>query len=195
MNNENNSNESRRMVTIDIVKANQFAVGLLVGTTLVMLFFFFMIWPKAFNLATFKDLLSPTKVLLFVGAMMVGIVLHELIHGITFACFAPSGWKSISFGVIWKMLTPYCHCDEPISLRYYQKAALMPCVLLGIVPTMVAMYISSLWLLALGVFFIAAAAGDLWMAWLLTKEDPRCKVLDHPSEAGLYLYPPEDQVN
>ena len=93
------------------------------------------------------------------------------------------------------MLTPYCHCNEPISLRYYQKAALMPCVLLGIVPTMVAMYISSLWLLALGVFFIAAAAGDLWMAWLLTKEDPRCKVLDHPSEAGFYLYPPEDQVN
>ncbi len=23
-------------------------------------------------------------------------------------------WKD-SFGVIWKMLTPYCHCDEPCT--------------------------------------------------------------------------------
>ena len=38
-----------------------------------------------------------------------------------------------------------------------------------------------------GIFFIAAAAGDIWMTWLLTKEDRHSLVLDHPSEAGFYI--------
>ena len=51
----------------------------------------------------------------------------------------------------------------------------------------VAMFIGNLPLLAWGLFFIAAAAGDIWMTWLLTKEDPKSMVLDHPTEAGFYI--------
>ena len=32
-----------------------------------------------------------------------------------------------------------------------------------------------------------SAAGDIWMTWLLTKENPKSMVLDHPSEAGFYI--------
>ena len=28
---------------------------------------------------------------------------------------------------------------------------------------------------------------DIWMTWLLTKENPKSMVLDHPSEAGFYI--------
>ena len=35
------------------------------------------------------------------------------------------------------------------------------------------MFIGNLPLLAWGIFFIAAAAGDIWMTWLLTKENPK----------------------
>ena len=42
-------------------------------------------------------------------------------------------------------------------------------------------------MLAWGIFFIASAAGDIWMTWLLTKENPKSMVLDHPSEAGFYI--------
>ena len=48
--------------------------------------------------------------------------------------------------------------------------------------------IGSLPLIIFGVLLIAAAAGDIWMAWLLTKENPRSMVLDHPSEAGFYVF-------
>ena len=51
----------------------------------------------------------------------------------------------------------------------------------------VAMFIGNLPLLAWGLFFIAAAAGDIWMTWLLTKEDSKSMVLDHPTEAGFYI--------
>jgi hypothetical protein len=43
-----------------------------------------------------------------------------------------------------------------------------------------------------GLLYIAAAAGDIWMAWLLQKENPQSTVLDHPSEAGFYIYDEEE---
>ena len=110
-----------------------------------------------------------------------------VIHGLTWACFAKNGWKSISFGVWWKVLTPYCHCNEPMPIPNYMIAAMMPCIVLGVIPAVVALFIGSLPMLAWGIFFIAAAAGDIWMTWLLTKENPKSMVLDHPSEAGFYI--------
>ena len=66
--------------------------------------------------------------------VIVGIVVHELIHGLTWACYAKRGWKSISFGVMWKLLTPYCHCDEPMHISGYMMGAMMPCIILGCHP-------------------------------------------------------------
>jgi hypothetical protein len=174
-----------RMVAIDIVKANIFAVVIMVVAAIVFLVPFFWIWkdkkPIDELLGGFGDW-SITFIL-----VIVGIVVHELIHGLTWACYAKSGWKSISFGVMWKLLTPYCHCDEPMRIHGYMMGAMMPCVILGIIPAVAALFIGSLPMLAWGILFIAAAAGDIWMTWLLTKENPKSMVLDHPSEAGFYI--------
>lgn len=107
---------------------------------------------------------------------------------ITWACFAPGGWKSISFGVIWKMLTPYSHCNEPMRPRPYIVGALMPLILLGIIPAIICLISGSLSLLVWSIIFIAAASRDIWMAWLLRKERPDSTVLDHPSQARFYLF-------
>ena len=172
-------------VAIDIVKANIFAVVIMVVAAIVFLVPFFWIWkdkkPIGELLGGFGDW-SITFIL-----VIVGIVVHELIHGLTWACYAKSGWKSISFGVMWKLLTPYCHCDEPMHISGYMMGAMMPCIILGVIPAIVALFIGSLPMLAWGIFFIAAAAGDIWMTWLLTKENPKSMVLDHPSEAGFYI--------
>lgn len=177
---------NRRKVAIDLIKANIFAVVIMCVVGIVFVLLFFLIWhgrrPISGLLGT-----TPTWIALFLG-LFVGIAVHELIHGITWAYFAQRGWKSISFGIIWKYLTPYCHCDEPMLIRPYQLACLMPCFVLGVIPSILALFIGSLPLLLWGIFFIAAAAGDLWMAWLLTKENPKSLVLDHPSEAGFYIY-------
>ena len=174
-----------RKVAIDIVKANIFAVVIMVVSAVVFLVPFFWIWvgkkPIGELLGGFGDW---SVTFIFV---IVGIVVHELIHGITWACYAKSGWKSISFGVMWKLLTPYCHCDEPMRIHGYMMGAMMPCIVLGVIPAVIALFIGSLPLLAWGIFFIAAAAGDIWMTWLLTKENPKSMVLDHPSEAGFYI--------
>ena len=178
--------EGSKKVVIDIVKANVFGVVLMVVSAILFLVPFFLIWkdrkPISTMLVEFGDSIPVLLVLMFVG-----IVVHELIHGLTWAYFAKNGWKSISFGVMWKMLTPYCHCDEPMSIPGYMCGAMMPCIVLGVIPAVAALFIGSLPLLAWGVFFIAAAGGDIWMTWLLTKENPKSMVLDHPSEAGFYI--------
>ena len=174
-----------RKVTIDIVKANVFGMVVLIVSAIAFFVPFVLIWKGR----------KPTNELvggvsewgLSFVLLIVGVVVHELIHGVTWACYAKSGWKSISFGVMWKFLTPYCHCSEPMHVRGYIMGAMMPCVILGIVPAVAALCIGSLPLLMWGIIFIAAAAGDIWMTWLLTKEDPHSLVLDHPSEAGFYI--------
>ena len=184
--------EIGRKVAIDLGKANVFAIVIMVVSAVVLLVPFFLIWHGR------KDIVElfagPTEWFIVLPVIVVGIVVHELIHGLTWACYAKRGWKSISFGVMWKMLTPYCHCDEPLSIPGYMMGAMMPCIVLGIIPSIVALFIGSLPLLAWGIFFISAAAGDIWMTWLLTKEDPKNMVLDHPTEAGFYIIEEEDAL-
>ena len=182
--------ENGRKVTINIMKANVFAVVLMLVSAIVLVVPYILIWRGQWstdNVKSFFDTL-PLHSGLFLILLVVGIVVHELIHGITWACFAPSGWRSISFGVMWKMLTPYCHCNEPMRPRPYIIGALMPLVVLGIIPAVICLISGSLFLLVWSIIFIAAAGGDIWMAWLLAKESPDCTVLDHPSEAGFYVF-------
>lgn len=111
-----------RKVSIDIIKANVFAVVLMTVLGIAFLVLFILIWKGR---KPTDELIGgfPEWSILF-ALMLVGVIVHELIHGLTWACYAKSGWNSISFGVIW---------------------------------------------------------------WLLTKENPKSLVLDHPTEAGFYI--------
>lgn len=180
-------NEAKgRKVAINIVSANVFSIVLLIVSGVVFIVPFYLIWGKA-GLESERSMFGFAGLWLLI-AFLVGIVVHELLHGITWACYAKGGWKSISFGVMWKMLTPYCHCNEPMGVKAYLAGALMPLLLLGIIPAVVSLIIGSIPLLAWGILFIAAASGDIWMSWLLTKEDPESTILDHPTEAGFYVF-------
>ena len=181
--------ENGRKVTINLVKANVFAMVLMVVVAIGLLIPYILIWRDQWQQGEVDRFLgTPVTWGVFAIGLFVGIVVHELIHGLTWAYFAKDGWKSISFGVIWKMLTPYCHCNAPMRPRPYIIGALMPLIVLGIIPALIALAIGSLPLLFWGIIFIAAAGGDIWMAWLLTKERADCMVLDHPSEAGFYVF-------
>ena len=121
-------------------------------------------------------------------ALTIGLVIHELIHGIFFAKYASKGFKSVKFGVLLKMLTPYCHCKEPLKIKHYIIALLAPLVILGILPAIVGILIGNLGLTIFGIFFSGTAAGDLMIYNLIKKENPEDYVQDHPSEAGYYIF-------
>ena len=177
-----------RKVSIDLVKANIFALVLLFVSAVVFLVPFFLIWRgDSFSFGIPNFISGGLGVMCFLLLFAVGIAVHEFIHGMTWACCAKKGWKSISFGVIWKMLTPYCHCSEPLQVKAYVMGALMPCILLGIIPSLIGLFIGWFTLMLWGILFISVAAGDIWIVWLLSKETSAVMVLDHPSEAGFYV--------
>ena len=127
----------------------------------------------------------------FVLLLVVGIVVHELIHGITWLLLTHKEFSHLSFGFLPGGV--YCHIDVPMPKRQYVIGALMPLLLIGIVPTLVAFCIGSLLWLLLGIVFIVSAAGDMMIVWAIRKEPTDTLVYDHPSEAGCYIYHKTEQ--
>jgi len=177
---------TRRVLTVSIAKAN--AVGALVALVPAVAF---TVWFILRNGTTaFLDL-QMVEMLLIGILMFAMIIVHEGIHGLTWAIFSPMHMKQIEFGYIKEMLTPYCYCGAPLKRPAYLTGSLMPCILLGFVPCTVACLCSwTAWLL-LGFVMILGAAGDLLISLKLVmvkrgKKELLC--LDHPSECGLILF-------
>lgn len=175
-----------RKLTVNLTWANVFSLLVLVVVLVPTSILWNFLWGVSFDLFA-----SGTGVLFFLVLFLSGIVVHELIHGLTWAYFAKSGWESISFGVLWKMLTPYCHCSEPLQVKPYIIGALMPLFVLGIVPWVIGLAIGSFLTTLFGAFYIMAASGDILVAWKLRHEDAKCTVLDHPTEPGCIIYEEE----
>ncbi|QIH35635.1 DUF3267 domain-containing protein [Sphingobacterium sp. DR205] len=138
------------------------------------------------------EITSLSSALLGVLVVVIGVVVHELIHGITWSCYIKNGFRSIKFGVLMKMLTPYCHCKEPLRVKQYIIGALMPSIILGIIPIIYAWFSGNTNILLFAIFFTASAAGDFMIVQLIWREDMRSLVLDHPSEAGCFIYKKKD---
>ena len=192
-------NFKKEKKTVALAKANIYGILLLIPTAIIYLTPFYFLWKEKLTLEAFNNLFVDFGVtsglltgLLFLLVVMVGVVLHELIHGITWAIFAKNGFQSIKFGILKEMLTPYCHCQEPLRLRQYMLGAMMPGLVMGVLPWLISLLVGSVPLLVLGIFFTMAAAGDLMIVQLIYKEDPDSYVLDHPSEAGCYVYRPDN---
>lgn len=167
--------------TIDIYEASKLAVVLFFVPLILLGLPFYFLWRPVLQFYWYD-------ILIFSLLFIVGIVLHELIHGLIFGLFAESGFKSIRFGFLWSPITPYCHCVEPLKLRHYIIGALMPAIILGLIPAVISIFNGNLMLLIIGVFFISAAAGDIMVIWILRKESMETLVLDHPSEPGCFIY-------
>ncbi|MEA4917762.1 hypothetical protein SDC9_143218 [bioreactor metagenome] len=167
--------------TINLYAANGVALAITAAAAAFFGVAFYFIWrPQHF--------LSIQQSLLFALIFIAGIVVHELIHGFFFGLYARNGFKSIRFGVMWQMLTPYCHCKEPLKVKHYFLGALMPALLLGIIPAVIALFNGSGMMLLFGIIFTGAAAGDFMVVWMLRKEHPESYVQDHPSEAGCFVF-------
>ena len=121
------------------------------------------------------------------AAFLLGIVGHEAIHAITWAAAGKMPLSSIHMGFQWKTLTPYAHCREPMEVNAYRIGALMPGLVVGILPALAGIITGSGWLLMFGLFFTVAAGGDMLILWLIRGVPAGQMVEDHPSQAGCYV--------
>jgi hypothetical protein len=185
-------NYNKEQLTIDIVWANIFALLLLIPILLLFGLPYFLLYNTATSIPELMDEIASIGTIIggvyILAAMLIGIVLHELIHGLIWAKFAKNGFKSIKFGVMWKMLCPYCHCKEALSVRQYIIGGIAPAIILGIIPAIIAIAIGNLSILFFGMYFITAGAGDFLIIDLIRKEKSNTLVQDHPTEGGCYVY-------
>ena len=130
------------------------------------------------------------------GTVLFGVLLmipHELIHGLTAMLVGKAKWKDLKFGMMWKKCAAYCHCGVPLTVAQYRWVTLMPLILLGIIPSILSFILGNSLILLYGMIGITVAIGDIWIAWLLRKEDGSVKVYDHPSTAGYFLFDTDEE--
>ena len=127
---------------------------------------------------------------LAVPVLLIGFVLHELIHGAAWAFYGQKPLTIMRFGINWAALAPYAHCPEPMEAGAYRLGALAPGVILGLLPIAVAMWVGPTWVFFAGLLFSIAAAGDFLILWVLRTVPSHLLVQDHPSRAGCLVYEP-----
>lgn len=170
-------------ITIGVVEANLLA--LVTGLP------FIIPLVVAFIAAGHTYDLEYWTMLVVFAIFIVLTVVHELIHGITWAHFAENGWKSISFGIIMEYLTPYCSCNQPMKKHQIIIGSLMPTIVLGFIPGIVAVISGSEVLLAVAILMIFGGGGDFLVTYKLLRFKSEAKdvlFIDHPYELGTAVF-------
>ncbi len=116
--------------------------------------------------------------------IIIGSIFHEAIHGLTWAYFGKKPLRSIRYGIHWKSLSPYAHCPEPIDVRAYRIGGLMPYLIEGLLPSLIALVIGSGWLMFFGLIFTMGAGGDLLILWIIRNIEIGTLIQDHPTRVG-----------
>lgn len=140
------------------------------------------------GLEELKKILSFFGLAVFIPSIIVGIIIHEFIHGFTWSRMAKISLKKIKFGFQLKTLTPYAHSTVPMNAKAYRFGAVMPLLILGILPYVVALITKQPMLLGFGVFFSFVATGDILILWIIRKLPPHQLIQDHPTKAGVILF-------
>ena len=135
--------------------------------------------------------LQPTgNLAALIAVVLLGVAVHELIHGLSWMFLGNKPWRAIKFGFQWKTLTPYAHLKEPVEINAYRWGGFLPGLLLGILPYLLSLVLGNGNLFWFSVAHTSAAGGDWLVLWLLRKVKAGMQVEDHPTRAGCYVLEP-----
>lgn len=171
--------------SISMARANVYSLYFVVPVTILFFGIYIMLWGGRNTADQARVVLDQSWLML--GMLIGGIIVHELIHGFTWIIAARKPFSAIKFGFQLKTFTPYAHCREPMAVQPYRLGALMPGLLLGILPGIYGMASGEFGVFLFGYFFTVAAGGDALILWLLRGVGADKQVLDHPERAGCYV--------
>ncbi len=175
----------KRELTINVLQANILAVVVMLPF---MVLAAYMFWLFSDDISFEPEI---PVFIVFILAFALLAVLHEGIHGLTWGCFAKNHFHSISFGVIWKALTPYCSCSEPLTKKQYILGSAMPTLILGISMTIISTLTGNFLFFVLAESMILGGGGDFLVILKILMNKPSGKnaiYLDHPYECGVILF-------
>lgn len=175
-------NQQEDQYSLTIIEANWKSLLIVVplAATTVYLYSFIWGWEK-----TGSDLMVIYRHYGFAFFLLiVGTLLHELLHGVTWIKMADLHWNDMKFGFKLRVLTPYAHCKKPIAAHAYRWGILTPGFLLGVLPFAGGLVSGNAWLFVFGFMFTLAAGGDFLMFWIVRDIPKNRLVEDHPERVG-----------
>ena len=169
--------------------------SLLLGSIVLLFWTYSIIWPSQLSIAYAQKVvlfLGYHLITVIFGSLFFGVIVHELLHGLTFAYFSPNKYKDIRFGV--NALFVYCHCKAALLRNHYLLSALMPAVLLGILPIGLGLAMGNLYLFLFGIFQIFSSVFDVYIAIRLVRVPKYVLVQDYSDRVGYQLIYPSHAV-
>lgn len=176
--------EHKRDLSVSMLRANILAFFIMVPVAILQ----FGLFNRLNGMGNISFSLNLRGLLVFAVLVIASIVVHELIHGLTWMVVGKKTFSSIGFGIQWKTLTPYAHLKEPIDVNVYRIGGFMPGFVLGILPFLLSLPTGNRGLLWFGILQTAAASGDWLILFLLARVRRGTLVEDHPTRAGCYAY-------
>jgi hypothetical protein len=182
---------TKEKIYFNMLWANIFAIIVFVVFATICGGSFYLIWHERINFSINEEMAARGKIILVLKniavvlvPILVGCVLHELIHGLFYTFFAKNRFKSIRFGIKPKYGIAYCMCTELIKIKHVIICAAMPTIILGFIPAVFSLIVGSLFWLLFGVMFISAGAGDFLIIVRLLKENKEDYALDTLGEVN-----------
>ncbi len=118
---------------------------------------------------------------------VVGVLTHELVHGVTWKVVGRLRWKDIRFGIQLKTFTPYASPTVPMRARTYRMGVMMPLIVVGLIPFVAGLILGYSQLAVFGMVFTFVAGGDLAILRAMRSVASSAWVQDHPERAGCYV--------
>lgn len=176
----------KKDLTIGVIAANIMAIVIMLPLGVALVFVYFMI-----NADSFSVNYHLIEGILFLAVVIVFIIVHEVIHGITWGIFAKNHFQDIEFGVIWQMLTPYCTCKCELKRWQYIVGGIMPTIVVGVIPSVLGIVLNHNALFLLGLLMLIGGGGDVCIILKLffhKEKGKECVYLDHPYECGVVVF-------
>lgn len=122
-------------------------------------------------------------------ALLISVPVHEFLHGLGFVGACREKWKSIGFGFQLKALMPYCCCKEALGIGSYLFGVLLPCTVLGLIPSVIAIAANLPAVFLFGILNILIASGDLTIVLRLLRYIGKdVRIFDHPVKCGSIVF-------
>lgn len=162
-----------------LIKLNLYAIG-------------FMVLAIAATILIFGGNASGTLTLLefltYVFVSIVYIVIHEVLHGVSFVLFSKHKWSSIKFGLLLSQGLAYCISIVPVSIRRARSSLMMPLYVVCIPLYVIALVTTNLPMAIFAVILASGSIGDVYYLWKLrTATTNQYMIEELPTKSGYQI--------
>ena len=146
------------------------------------------------NMEVIMNSLLGSKFVLFMVVMMLWLVLHEIIHGISYVLYG-ANFKNIKYGVVLEKGILYCKCGQYIDKKNILWSVINPFLYIGVVTLLLGFAFESIWLVALSLINISGACADILMFLFFVRRDKNMKFKEIKDSSTFILKTTEDLSN